>query len=290
MLAELHGRREDVEHAQGNGFRLWLNEQTENYPPHWHTDLEIIMPLENIYTVRIDKNEYVLESGDILIIPSGEMHELIAPSHGKRLIYLVDHAIIREVNGFDSIYDKFFPCALFKKSEQMSGHDQLAQLLVQIADELKETKPLYDACIHSLILQFFVLAGRIQLNYSDKFSGIKNQKQQSYIDIFFNLCTYMNEHCTEELTLENLASMTGFSKSHFIRPFKEFAGVSYYEYLIKRRMSLAEIMLLDHPELSIADIAMQSGFNSLATFNRVFKSSHNCTPTDYRKKYKANSF
>lgn len=285
MLAELHGRREEVEHAQGNGFRLWLNEQAENYPPHWHTDLEIIMPLENIYTVRIDKSEYILSPGDILIIPSGEMHELIAPATGKRLIYLVDHAIIREVNGFDSIYNKFFPCALFKKCDNMAGYEQLVALLMQISDELNAARPLYDACIHSLILHFFVLAGRIQLNCSEKFPGVKSQKQQAYIDIFFNLCTYMNEHCTEDLSLEMLASMTGFSKSHFIRLFKEFAGVSYYEYLTKRRMTLAEIMLLDHPELCIADIAMQCGFNSLATFNRVFKSAHNCTPTDYRKKY-----
>lgn len=290
MLAKLHGRREDVEHAQGNGFRLWVNEQVENYPPHWHTDLEIIMPIENVYTAIIDKKEYILEAGDIIIIPSGEMHELIAPTSGKRLIYQVDHAIIREVNGFDSIYTKFFPCALFQKSEKMEGHEQLMQLLLQISEELDASQPLYDACIHSLILQFFVLAGRIQLKYAEKFTGVKSQKQQSYIDIFFNLCTYMNEHCTEDLSLEELASMTGFSKSHFIRLFKEFAGVSYYEYLTKRRMTLAEIMLLDNPELCIADIAMQSGFNSLATFNRVFKSTHDCTPTDYRKKYKANAF
>ena len=98
----------------------------------------------------------------------------------------------------------------------------------------------------------------------------------------------MNEHCTEDLSLEALADMTGFSKSHFIRLFKEFAGVSYYEYLTKRRLLNAEL-LLDNPECSIADIAMQSGFNSLATFNRVFKASHNCTPTDYRKRQHTNA-
>lgn len=289
MLAKLYGRRENVEHAKGNSFRLYVNQEVENYPPHWHTDLEIIMPIENIYTAVLEKNSYVLEPGDILIIPSGEMHELISPPSGKRLIYQVDHAIIREVNGFDSIYSKFFPCAIFRKSDNMKGHDELISLLKKISEECKNCEPLYEACIHSLILHFFVLVGRMQFNYAENFTGVKKQKQQSYIDIFFNLCTYMNEHCTEDLVLDDLAAMTGFSKSHFIRLFKEFAGVSYYEYLTKRRMTLAEIYLLDHPELSIADIAMQSGFNSLATFNRVFKSTHDCTPTEYRRKYKANA-
>lgn len=289
MLAKLHGRRENVNHSEGNEFTLYVNREVENYPPHWHTDLEVIMPLENTYTAILDKKTYILEPGDILIIPSGEMHELISPDCGRRLIFQVDHSIIREVNGFDSIYDKFFPCALFRKSDHLDGYDELAALLVQISDEYRQASPLYEACIHSLIIYFFVLVGRIRLTQAEHSTGAKKQKQQSYIDIFFNLCTYINEHCTENLTLEQLADMSGFSKSHFIRLFKDFAGVSYYEYLTKRRMIYAEIALLDHPELSIADIAMQSGFNSLATFNRVFKLSHACTPTDYRRRYNANA-
>ena len=288
MLAELHGRRENVEHTQGSVFKLYMNMEIENYPPHWHTDLEIIMPLENNYTAVLDQKSYVLSPEDILIIPSGEMHELIAPSSGKRLIFQVDHSIIREVNGFDSIYNKFFPCALFRKGES-ENHPQLVDQLLKICEEYTNAAPLYNASIHSRIMYFFVLAGRSCLNRTDTFSSVKKHKQQSYIDIFFNLCSYINEHCMEDLTLEQLAAMTGFSKSHFIRLFKEFAGVSYYEYLTKRRMIHAEI-LLDNPEYSIADIAMESGFSSLATFNRVFKTAHSCTPTEYRKRLKSNPF
>lgn len=288
MLAELHGRRETVEHTGGSEFRLYINMEVENYPPHWHTDLEIIMPLENSYTAVLDDKSYELYPEDILIIPSGEMHELIAPSSGRRLIFQIDHSIIHEVNGFDSIYNKFFPCAIFRKQEETAEHQQLVDLLLRICEEYNAAAPLYEASIHALVISFFVQAGRNRLNKTDTFTSIKKHKQQSYIDTFFNLCSYINEHCMEELTLEQLASMTGFSKSHFIRLFKEFAGVSYYEYLTKRRMLHAEI-LLNNPEYSIADIAMQSGFNSLATFNRVFKTLHNCTPTDYRKRLKTSA-
>lgn len=286
MLAELHGRRENIEHSHGNAFRLFVNREVEDYPSHWHTDLEIIMPLENDYTVILDKTTYALHPKDIIIIPSGEMHELHAPSSGQRLIFQVDHSIIREVNGFDSVYSKFFPCALLRETDQLKGHQDLVNILLQISEESTNASPLYEACIHSLIIYFFVLVGRIPFHNTDTFSGIAKRKQQSYVDIFFNMCTYLNEHCTENITLEQLANMSGFSKSHFIRLFKDFAGVSYYEYLTKRRMINAEILLLDNPELSITDLALMSGFNSLATFNRVFKASHGCTPTEYRKKFK----
>lgn len=286
MLAKLHGRKENVEHTDNSGFRLYMNTEAENYPPHWHTDLEIIMPLKNTYTAVLENKSYILNPMDILIIPSGEIHELIAPPSGKRFIFQIDHSIIQEVNGFDSIYNKFFPCAIFREKEDTEAHKKLIDLLLQIGEEYSIAAPLYKASIHALVISFFVQAGRNRLNASDTFTNSRKQKQQSYIDTFFNLCSYMNEHCMEDLSLEHLASMTGFSKSHFIRLFKEFAGVTYYEYLTKRRMIHAEI-LLDNPEYSIADIAMQSGFNSLATFNRVFKANHNCTPTDYRKRLKA---
>ena len=134
MLAELHGRKENVEHSGNSSFRLYMNREVENYPPHWHTDLEIIMPLENNYTAILDNKSFVLHPEDILIIPSGEMHELVAPPSGKRLIFQVDHSIIREVNGFDSIYNKFFPCAIFRKEEEIETHKLLTNLLLQICE------------------------------------------------------------------------------------------------------------------------------------------------------------
>ena len=49
------------------------------------------------------------------------------------------------------------------------------------------------------------------------------------------------------------------------------------------RLTLFAEMYLNQPDLSILDVALQSGFKSLSTFNRVFKSYKNCTPSEYRK-------
>lgn len=57
--------------------------------------------------------------------------------------------------------------------------------------------------------------------------------------------------------------------------------MSCYSYLNQQRIMYAEKLLID-PSLSITDVAMQSGFVSLATFNRVFKTYKNCTPTQYK--------
>lgn len=283
MIEKLQGTKETVLHTESPDFKLYMNVETENYPIHWHTDLEIIMPLENIYTVVLEEKNYVLHPYDIIIIPSGSLHELIAPEHGQRLIFQVSHSILQEVNGFDSVYNKFFPCAVFRSSEKRDRQSVMISLLEDIISEYFGAQPLFIASIHALTIQFFVEAGRIRIGQADTFVSVKKQKQQAYIDTFLSVCSYINNHCTEALTLEELADMAGFSKSHFIRLFKEFAGVSCYEYLTKRRMIYADI-LLSEPEYSITEVAMQSGFNSLATFNRIFKANHHCTPMEYRKR------
>ncbi len=282
MIEELHGTKEIVHHDQFEGFKIYMNDKYEDYPAHWHSDIEIIMPIKNKYNVRIDNVDHVLNEGDIIIIPSGEMHTLTAPPEGERLIFQVEHSILREVNGFDAAYSRFFPCAIFTKNEENDEYKKLRSLLHKIIREQEELDILCGASIHALTLSFFVEAGRICLLQNSETTGSKHQHQQSYIDTFFSICKYINEHCSEDLPLDSVVAISGFSKSHFIRLFKDFTGATYYEYLQKRRMNNAELLLIDTGDC-VADIAMRSGYNSLATFNRVFKDCHNCTPTEYRK-------
>ncbi len=287
MARELHGSREIVPHEESNQFTMYMNRETECYPSHWHSELEVIMPLENIYTINLEGTTYLLEPQDIMIIPSGISHELIAPATGRRLILLVRHQIVREVNGFDSVYNRFFPCALFRHGENEADHRKMVGLLETAMEEYATRQPLWEASMHGAVIRFFVIAGRIFINRSELRPMVSPRKQRAYTETFFAVCTYINDHCSEKLTLEETAKLAGFSRSQFIRLFKDYTGVSYYEYLTRQRLTRADI-LLGEPEYSITEIAMHSGFNSLSTFNRVFKSYHHCTPMEYRQHHQRN--
>ena len=95
------------------------------------------------------------------------------------------------------------------------------------------------------------------------------------------VCNYITEHCTENINVDDLSDLAGFSKFHFARLFKQFAGMSCYEYLTQKRVAHAEQLLIQ-PDISITEVAMLSGFNSLSTFNRIFKAQKNCTPSEYK--------
>lgn len=74
---------------------------------------------------------------------------------------------------------------------------------------------------------------------------------------FNEVLDYIDSHYTEELTLDNIADFSGFSKYHFTRLFKQYTDSTFYDYLIYRRIKVAE-ELLANPELSITEIALQS--------------------------------
>ena len=141
--------------------------------------------------------------------------------------------------------------------------------------------PFTEACLYSLIIRFFVTLGRANFNANTKFPGITRNKQHEYVEKFMMVCNYITDHCTENITVEQLADLAGFSKFHFARLFKQFSNMSCYEYLTQKRIAHAERLLIE-PNLSITEVAMRSGFNSLSTFNRIFKAAKNCTPSEYK--------
>ena len=103
------------------------------------------------------------------------------------------------------------------------------------------------------------------------------------METVLNACSYIYHHYQENITLEQVAAISGFSKFHFTRIFKQCMDKTFYEYLNERRITKAE-ELLYATVLSITDIAMNSGFSSISAFNRTFKSIKGCSPSEYRSK------
>ncbi|MCM1156312.1 MAG: cupin domain-containing protein [Roseburia sp.] len=79
MIEILHGIRETVAYDSFAGIKLYHNVQAEDYPPHWHSAMEIIMPIRDEYTVVINDTSHTFGKDDIFIIPPGTLHNLIAP-------------------------------------------------------------------------------------------------------------------------------------------------------------------------------------------------------------------
>lgn len=105
---------------------------------------------------------------------------------------------------------------------------------------------------------------------------------QSKEEYFHWLCTFIDMHCAEDLSLEQMADLAGFSKYHFTKLFHRYTGESYYQYLSRRRIALSTRLLQDS-DYPILSVALNSGFTSMSAFLRMFRRMEHCTPSEYRR-------
>lgn len=280
MIEVLNGIRETVVYKDIEGFKLHDNTDFEIYPDHWHTAIEIIMPTENLYHVSCRKEVFTIQEGELLLINSGVIHGMPSAVRGERLILQVDLPLLHGMADMKSTLSTIPQALLLTPSTAPAIHAKLQELMLAISREYDSDTILISASIYAKLLEMLVLVGREyagKRNTSDTVSG----KQQEHTEKLLTLCNYIHEHCTEDLCLDEAAALTGFSKYHFTRLFKNYTGVSFYKYLNQKRIEHAEKLLAD-PSLSITEAALQSGFSSLSSFIRMFKLINDCTPTEFR--------
>lgn len=102
-----------------------------------------------------------------------------------------------------------------------------------------------------------------------------------YTEALQKVLGYIEENLYEDLNLDKLASIAGYSKYHFLRLFKEELYMTPTEYVRKRRITESVRDIADTDE-SLSQIGYKHGFNSKENFTRAFKSEHHILPSDYR--------
>lgn len=269
-----------VQYHNNSTVRIWCNEQVTDFETHWHAALEIIMPIENFYDVTANQISYHLQPKDILIIPSGEMHKLSAPDSGRRFIYLFDPFIMK-LKGFSSIQSILAHPLLITRVTFPKIYNELYSILNRMQYEYFSESEYAELSIYSLLLNFFASLGYDHVNSINPFPNTRSNKKKEYIKKFNELLEYIDTHYMDELKLDDLAKMIGFSKYHFSRLFQQYTNFSFVGYVNYRRLKVAEELLMQ-PDLAVTDVAIQSGFNSISTFNRIFRKEKNCTPSEYR--------
>ena len=285
MIESLNGIFETINYKQSTSIKLYDNDEYEDYPAHWHTNPEIIMPTENIYTVECYNQIITLREGDIILICPGCIHTLYAPEKGRRIIFQADINPLRFMKEIETLVTIISPLIVITPEDFPSIYDKVKSLLLEIKDEYLSSSSFSEVSIYSKTLEIITLIGR-----SRAAAGMETpspdapRKQEEYIEKFIEICNYISAHCSDELNLEAVASMSGFSKFYFSRLFKQFTNVSFYKYVNQKRIEKAAEMLTE-PNISITNVALSCGFESLSSFIRMFKIVKGCTPTEFRNMY-----
>lgn len=260
-------------------FLIYDSPEVKEYPLHWHNAYEIIMPSENSFTVTVDNQEYILNENDILIIPPGALHSLRA-QQGRRIIMLCDNGMINNNPALNEINIIFSNTVWINNDYDIGFISSLNSIINSMLRIYNEQPPFCETILFNHLLSFLIKIGADEKNTSEKNKTTNSDKLtliKKYIDSFY----------TEPITLDSLAAAIGYSKFYLSRILSG-SGVSFTDMLNERRIKAAESMLHDRSR-PITRIAMDSGFTSITTFNRIFLKIKGCTPTRFRRLYSNNN-
>ncbi len=277
----LVAEKENSIFAKDTSVRIWYNVEIQDFSAHWHDAMEVIIPIENYYDVEVDNTSYHIQPGEIFMISPRKMHTLKAPSSGARFVCLFNVDFFTPIKDYSGMLFVKNGCIHVTPESYAPVYSEVYDLFTQIWNEYFHFTEFYEFSIYSNLLKAFTLLTRCQLSQIHLFTESSPNKRRDYFTRLNGVLEYIDEHYTEDLSLDDVAEFSGFSKFHFTRLFKEYMDTTFYDYLVGRRLKAAEI-LLSQNDLSITDVALQSGFSSISTFNRTFKTKKGCTPGDYR--------
>jgi AraC-like DNA-binding protein len=255
---------------------LYFDGESVPFPKHWHDCFEVLLLSKGGMHVSVDDTLYEVAVGDLVMINSGAIHSFLdfrpnTAYHGFQFdITFFDESFI---NLRDTVFRN---PVLEKKTVQDAVYEQWRHLLRDIAREYMHKQIGYQLAIKAKLNELMLLILRESPTEDSKI--IPRGSKQILSFVFKNADD-------PELSLEGAASALKLNKFYFSHAFKRFAGQSFHSYLTKTRVNFAKQYLIES-KMSVTDIAFNSGFNSLQTFNRVFKILTGFTPGDYRKENK----
>lgn len=250
-----------------------------NYPedPFRQIEYEILYIQKGSGMLTVGNSVSEIHDGDFIFINSFEEHfitkdEEAADFHCYQILF--------DISTLGAVGD---PCRSFFEGIRLCRFLNMPESLVERFDKIisfRKDEEEMGFILRSVLLD--IIAYAIETGQYERFTRIVENEKRN-ISAIENAINYIKENYSENLSLEAILQLTNYSKSHFIRLFKQSTGMNVSDYINKYRIEKACFDLI-YTNNNITEIATASGFNNIQYFSRKFKEYMNCTPKQYQKK------
>lgn len=255
-------------------------------PLHWHPEFEIATATLYALDFQVGQEHILLDVGDSIFVNRnilhgikqlhGDMHEPmpnIVFSSGviASEISAINQKYIQTIADCDSL-----PYIVFKGENEKQR--KIHNLIKEIYQEMHQKGECYEMIVqHNLIHIFEYIFRNI-----DSFSKSRTSRIQITAQVRIQkMLSYIYEHYSETVKLEDIARAANISRSEAGRCFNIYMGYSPIEALIRYRLQIAR-KLLNETNLTLQEISVECGFNSVNYFSRLFRKTYGCAPGNYR--------
>jgi len=212
--------------------------------------------------------------GALTVVPNGPLPAARSLQQCDLLYCAFDQSLVSEVR---NEVEGDVPSSLGLRSSCGRDH-AISEILNLLFGEIElggvSTRLYIDSLAHALTVRFLFLGERTpgQARGPATLTRRKLSRVQELVE----------SRLDAGLTLQELATAVGYSRSHFLRAFHATTGVTPHRYLLNRRIERAR-RLLAEADMSIAQVAYSCGFSSQAHLTLAFRKVCGLTPGEYRR-------
>ncbi|WP_438433222.1 helix-turn-helix domain-containing protein [Gorillibacterium sp. sgz500922] len=261
---------------------------TEAFSVHSHDYSELVVILDGSAVHIIEGREYPISAGQVFFIHGNVSHGyknvdriqyVNVMFHPDQIVQLPE---LKLLPGFQALFyfEPFYRKEMnFKGMLSLDG-EQLASVTALLDTLLEEYVRKSDGYRLMIRSYFTALVGLLSRCYVQN-SGFSENRALRIAESI----SYLEEHFTQPLTLQELADRAYLSKRQFLREFARNFQTTPMDYVIRRRLEHS-CALLRNEQLSVLQVAQESGFRDQNYYARQFRMRYGCSPTEYRERHK----
>jgi len=265
--------------------------QSGRYTPtwNWHERLELTMPLDGQVRMRMGEDTVELAPGDLLVVDNLKLHNVQDfPGFNTRVIVMSFMPEFVYSPGSPAC-DYAFLLPFYTKRE---GHPHVLRatddLAAPVYAALTELLRRYfssgnaphsqSGCKASFLQILYPLIRRFQAAEVLRSEFVQHRQQA---DRLARLFEYVRLNYAERITVEQATQLVHMSQAQFMKVFKKVSGMTFVAHVTRVRITQA-LRLLRETDLTIAEIAAQTGFSDQSYFDRRFRQAFGKSPREWR--------
>jgi len=290
-MATRHQKFDPRQTMRGSTFEIFRYKDAylKEVALHHHDFYEVYFFLSGNVHYNIESRSYLLTPGDVLLISPMELHQPMFGSEHReyeRIVLWIDkqflEGFILSGQNLTACFDTTVPGHTNLLRPEGVARQYLTFLLENLMVEVDSEDPYSDMAALSLLAQVLVALNRL----AKQSAGEENKSGQDAT--VYSVLSYINEHYSEPLSLDDLANRFFISKYHLSREFQRLVGTSVHRYIVQKRLVMAKQMLSEGKASS--EVYQHCGFGDYSNFFRAFKAEYQISPKDYVLRLKESAY
>lgn len=220
------------------------------------------------------QQEQIGGNSNIVIVPATVLHQAAWNQESSFSLVFIEPDYLNQVAHESVTTDRVQLMARFALPDPFI-HQIGRSLTTELETDQSHSRLFVDSLTIALSIHLLRHYSDLQQPLREDANKLPQRKLQQAI-------AYINEHLTADLTIAAIADELKMSQYYFSRLFKQSTGVSPYQYVMQQRIERAKY-LLRTTSLSVAEVALKSGFSNQNQLAIQFRKFTNTTPSGYRK-------